>query len=429
MLDIKFIRDNQDKVREAIKNKNGNIENLDNILSLDDTRRKLIIEVEAFRSRRNEIANKLKNGKDDDMIEESKKLKEQLVMKETELAAVEKQWTIVLMAIPNLPLSEVPVGSDETANKVLRQIGKPTKFSFKPKDHLELGEALDIIDVQRATKVSGARFAYLKNEGVLLEFALVQFAMNRLMKKDFHPVLPPALIKKEITQGLGYWQAGGNENYYLVEDFQENQKNGEEGNQLYLIGTAEHSLVPMHMDEVLPLNDLPKKYVGFSPAFRREAGSYGRDTRGILRVHQFEKVEMVALTTPEQDETVRREMLETVESMLQELELPYQVMALATGDISFPAAETIDIETWIPSQEKYRETHSISTTTDFQARRLNIKYQAQDERKYVHILNGTAFAIGRMIIAIMENNQQADGSIVIPKVLVPFTGFDVIKKK
>ncbi len=429
MLDIKYIRENLDKVREAIKNKNGNIENLETILSLDDTRRKLIIDVEAIRSRRNEISEKLKDDKDDALIEESKKLKEMLAMKEAEQNDVEQKWMEHMLQIPNIPLSEVPVGSDETANEVLHKNGKPTKFSFKPKDHVELGQDLDLIDVDRATKVSGTRFAYLKNEAVLLEFALVQYVMNKLLKKGFHPILPPALIKQNITQGLGYWQAGGNDNYYLVHDVQKDQSGKEEVNPLYLVGTGEHSVVPMHKDEVFKDAELPKKYVAFSPSFRREAGSYGRDTKGILRVHQFDKIEMVAFVKPEQDEEVRKELLGVVEEMMQELGLPYQVVALCTGDTSLPSAQTIDVETWIPSQEKYRETHSISTTTSFQARRLNIKYQAKDERKFVHILNGTAFAVGRAIVAILENNQQEDGSIKIPKVLVPYTGFDEIKKK
>ncbi len=426
MLDIKYIRDNKEKLREAIKNKNGNVEPLDKIFSMDDLRRKLIIDVEAMRSRRNEITEKLKKDKDDGLIEESKQLKSQLAVKETELVNLERDWAATLMLIPNPALPNVPVGSDETANEILRKEGKPKKFSFKPKDHVELGEQLDIIDVARATKVSGTRFAYLKNEGVVLEFALIQFALGRLMKKGFHPILPPALIKQNITEGLGYWQSGGNENYYLVED-SEKTESEEVINPLYLVGTGEHSVVPMHKDEVL--TDLPRKYVAFSPSFRREAGSYGRDTKGILRVHQFDKIEMVSFVTPDQDEVVRKEMLGAVESMLSELELPYRVVQLCTGDISFPAAETIDIETWIPSQDKYRETHSISTTTDFQARRLNIKYQTKEGRGYAHILNGTAFAIGRMIVAILENNQQEDGSILIPKVLQPYTGFEVIKKK
>ncbi|OGE80281.1 MAG: serine--tRNA ligase [Candidatus Doudnabacteria bacterium RIFCSPHIGHO2_01_FULL_45_18] len=430
MLDIKYIRENPDKVRKAIKDKNGNVENLDNAIQKDNLRRSLIIDVEAIRSRRNQIAEKLKQDKDDALIEESKQLKERLTKLETELSNIEQDWKAAMIQIPNPALENVPVGNDETENKVLRKEGKPPKFSFKPKDHLELGEALDIIDVGRATKVVGGRFAYLKNQAAVLEFALIQFALSRLMKKGFQPILPPAVVKKSIADGLGYWQAGGNQNYWLLTD----QETFDEGlttkdpDPTYLIGTSEHSVVPMYKDETLPESELPKKYVAFSSCFRREAGSYGRDTRGILRVHQFDKLEMVAFVKPDQDEQVRKELLGVVEDMMKELELPYQVVALCTGDTAFPAAETIDIETWIPSQDKYRETHSISTTTDFQARRLNIKYQSKDERGFAHILNGTAIAMPRMIIAILENNQQEDGSIKIPKVLQEYTGFSEIKK-
>ena len=430
MLDIKYIRENPDKVRKAIKDKNGNVENLDNAIQKDNLRRSLIIDVEAIRSRRNQIAEKLKQDKDDALIEESKQLKERLTKLETELSNIEQDWKAAMIQIPNPALENVPVGNDETENKVLRKEGKPPKFSFKPKDHLELGEALDIFDVGRATKVVGGRFAYLKNQAAVLEFALIQFALSRLMKKGFQPILPPAVVKKSIADGLGYWQAGGNQNYWLLTD----QETFDEGlttkdpDPTYLIGTSEHSVVPMYKDETLPESELPKKYVAFSSCFRREAGSYGRDTRGILRVHQFDKLEMVAFVKPDQDEQVRKELLGVVEDMMKELELPYQVVALCTGDTAFPAAETIDIETWIPSQDKYRETHSISTTTDFQARRLNIKYQSKDERGFAHILNGTAIAMPRMIIAILENNQQEDGSIKIPKVLQEYTGFSEIKK-
>ncbi|OGE23554.1 serine--tRNA ligase, partial [Candidatus Daviesbacteria bacterium RIFCSPHIGHO2_01_FULL_38_8] len=279
-------------------------------------------------------------------------------------------------------------------------------------------------------KVSGSRFYYLKNEGVLLELALLQYALKKLMAEGFSPIFPPALIKQDITQGLGYWAGGNHNNYYLVQDFEEVEKGVENPNPLYLIGTAEHALVPMHKDEVFKEEALPKKYVGFSPSFRREAGTYGKDTRGILRVHQFNKVEMVAFVRVEDDQETRKHLLNLAESFMQDLRLPYQVVQLASGDTSFPAAETIDIETWLPGQDKYRETHSISTTTDFQARRLNIKYKDQSgQMKFVYILNGTAFAIGRTLIAILENYQQEDGSVKVPEVLIPYTGFDVIKPK
>jgi seryl-tRNA synthetase len=261
---------------------------------------------------------------------------------------------------------------------------------------------------------------------VLLELALVSYAMKKLVMDGFTPIIPPVLIKKQITEGLGYWQAENSANYYEVKDFE-----GDQPNELYLVGTGEHSVVPMHSNEILEGAKLPMRYAAFSPCFRREAGAAGRDTHGILRVHQFEKVEMVSMVTPDQDETERKKILTVAETILQDLKLPYQVVQLAAGDLSTPAAETIDLETWMPSQNKYRETHSISTTTDFQARRLKIRYKNKPDEPtaFVHILNGTAVALGRTIIAILENNQKEDGSITIPEVLQPYTGFSEIKKK
>ena len=237
------------------------------------------------------------------------------------------------------------------------------------------------------------------------------------------------LIKKEITNGLGYWHGGGNENYYFVKDYEKIKQGKERELDLYLVGTGEHSVVPMHSGEVLEEKDLPRRYVAFSSCFRREAGSYGKDTRGILRVHQFDKVEMVSITTPEEDEKEHLKLLSYAETLVKELGLSYQVVELASGDMGFPTAKTYDIETWIPSQDKYRETHSISTTTDYQARRLDIKYRTKDGNKYVHVLNGTALAIGRTIIAILENYQQKDGSVVVPKVLQKYCGFEKISPR
>ena len=271
---------------------------------------------------------------------------------------------------------------------------------------------------------------FLKNEGVLLEFALIQFVVEKLTQEGFTPLIPPVLIRREITDGLGYWQAGGNENYYFVRDYELSEDEQVKSLDLYLSGTGEHSTVPMHKDEVFAEKDLPKRYVIFSSCFRREAGTYGKDTRGIFRVHQFDKVEMVSFVKPEDDRKEREKLLFLVEKMMQDLGLPYQLVRLASGDLGFPSAETVDIETWIPSQKKYRETHSISTTTDFQARRLNIKFQEGNEKKFVHILNGTAFAIGRTIIAILENYQEKDGSVIIPKILQKYlpAGRQVIGK-
>lgn len=421
MLDINYIRENKDLVKKASADKGVEVD-IERLLEVDKQRRGLIQKVDELRQQRNQAA------KSQD-IEKGRKVKEELDNLEKELREAEDRFKHEMEYIPNLPLEDVPSGGEDDFREIKKE-GEPTKLDFTPKDHVEIGELLDIIDIPRATKVSGSRFAYLKNEGVLLEFALVQYALENLVKEGFIPVIPPVLIKKELTEGLGYWAAGNNNNYYLVTDFEENNLGGESPNPLYLIGTGEHAVVPMHSGELFEEEGLPLKYAAFSSCFRREAGTYGKDTRGILRVHQFDKVEMVAFVKPEDDENLRKKILELAESLVKGLGLPYRVVKLARGDLSFPSAETVDIETWIPSQNKYRETHSISTTTDFQARRLNIKYKKKDGLiEYVHILNGTAIAIGRILIAILENYQQKDGSVKIPQALQKYTGFSTITPK
>ncbi len=420
MLDIKFIRENPDKVREGAAAKNINVP-LDEILRLDSEYRELSQVLQELYTQRNRAA------KERD-VEGGREIKAEVGSQESKLREVEEKLNALLWDIPNLPLDDVPIG--EASNfELIKKSGLVKVHKFRVRDHLEIGEMLNIIDVERAGKVSGTRFGYLKNEGVLLELALVQFAMDSLMKEGFSPVIPPSLIKFEITQKLGYWNAGNHNNYYLVSDYEDLGGGKEQDNPLYLIGTGEHAIVPLHKDETLLGKELPMKYAAFSPCYRREAGSYGRDTRGILRVHQFDKVEMVEFVKPEDDERERNKMLSIAENLMQALELPYQVVKLASGDLAFPSAETVDIETWFPSQNKYRETHSVSTTTDFQARRLNIKYQDGSEKGFVHILNGTAFAIGRTLIAILENYQQEDGSVVVPEVLRNYINLDKITPK
>ncbi|MBX4191570.1 MAG: serine--tRNA ligase [Candidatus Doudnabacteria bacterium] len=432
MLDIKYIRDNQAKIREAIKNKNSNA-NLDQLLGLEEQRKKLIIQVEAFRSRRNEITEKLQKDKDETLIEESKKLKEQLNMLETEQKEIDSQWKLALEQIPNIPTDDVPVGADETENKVVRKVGSPHKFSFKVKDHMELGEGLDIIDMPRAAKVAGARFGYKKGGAAMLDQALVQFVFRTLTDpvvikkiadsvgvspKPFIPVLPPVMIKPDVYTRTGRLSAeDADEKYKMAKD------------ELYLIGSAEHTLVAMHADEILEEKTLPLRYIGFSTCFRREAGSYGRDTKGMLRVHQFDKLEMESFTTAETSRKEHDFLVAIQEYLMQQLELPYQVVINCTGDMGKPNARQMDVETWLPGQDKYRETHSADYMTDYQARRLNIKYRkASGGTEFAHTNDATAIALSRTPIAIMENNQQEDGSIVVPKVLQPYTGFDVIKK-
>lgn len=433
MLDIQFIRDNPEKVKKDLSRRLfKEVTLIDKTLKLDEERRKLLIEIEGLRAQRNQAA----KTKD---IEKGRKLKKELSEKEPKLKVVEDKLKETLYSIPNIPLEDVPEGPEEN-KKFVRKNGEPKKFDFTPKEHLDLGVKLGIIDIQRASKVSGSRFAYLKGDGVLLELALINFAIEKLTKKGFIAVFPPMLIKKEITEGLGYWQGGGNENYYFVKDYEKTESGKEERElDLYLVGTGEHSVVPLHSGETLDGSELPKKYVAFSGCFRREAGSYGKDTRGILRVHQFDKVEMVEFVKPEDDKKEHEAMLSYSEELMQELGLPYQVVVLASGDMGFPTAKTYDIESWLPGQGKYRETHSISTTTDYQARRLKIKFRESQPGsitllgvgggqrvEYVHILNGTAFAIGRTIIAILENYQQKDGSVVIPKVLQKWVGKEKI---
>jgi seryl-tRNA synthetase len=316
--------------------------------------------------------------------------------------------------LPNIPFEDVPVGKDDSQNVIVRQVGKPGKGG---KDYMQLGEALNLIDIERAGKVAGSRFGYIKKELVILEFALVNLVLDTVKKEGFIPVIPPVMLKNEMARGTGYFEASDEkEAYYLPAD------------DMYLIGTSEQSLVAMHADEILDNKKLPLRYVAFSTCFRREAGSYGKDTKGILRVHQFDKMEMVIYSRPEQSKNEHKLLLAIEEKLMKALGLPYQVIHICTGDMGRPAADKYDIEAWLPSENKYRETHSNSNCTDFQARRLNMRYRDENNKmNFVHTLNGTAFAIGRILIMIMENYQQKDGSIKVPKVLQKYCGFKMIK--
>lgn len=409
MLDIKVIRENPEKIRAAAKEKGVEID-INHLLEIDEKYRELSSVVQILREERNAAA----KTRD---IEKGKEIKQQLDKEEAALNAVEDELNEWLLKIPNPPKDDVKIGKDDTENDVIKTYKEPASFLFTPKDHLELGLKLDILDVEQAAKVSGARFYYLKNEGVLLELALVQFAMESLMKEGFVPIIPPVLIKKETMAGLGYMEKGGDEDMFTLD------KDG-----LVLVGTAEQSLVPLHMDQTIR-KPLPIRYAGYSPAFRREAGSYGKDTRGIIRVHQFDKVEMVTFVEEGKDDEEHDYLLGIEEKFFQALDIPYQVVKMCTGDLGFPAARKYDIEAWIPSQEKFREVTSVSTVTDFQSRRLNIKYEKDGKKSYAYILNGTAFAIGRTIVAILENYQKEDGSVVIPEVLRKYIGKEVISPK
>jgi len=403
MLDIQFIRDNPDKVKQSTENKNYDPKIVDEVLALDKKRRELLQKIEALRAERNQLTRM--------NLVKGKKIKNKLKEFEPALKEIEKKLKELMYQLPNPAAKDVKAGKNEAENEVVRKWGKIRKFEFAVKDHAELGEKLGMIDIGRAAKVSGSRFAYLKGDGVRLEMALVNLALETLTKKGFIPVVPPVLIKTEMMQAMGYLEHGGDEQMYIFD--KDNQ---------VLVGTSEQAIGPLHSGEVFKAEDLPRRYMGWSTCFRREAGTYGKDTRGILRVHQFDKVEMFSFTKPEDSDKEHEFLLKTEEELLQALEIPYQVVKMCSGDLGAPAARKYDLEAWLPGQNQYRELTSTSSCTDFQARRLNIKFKDKDKRQYVHTLNGTGFAIGRTLIAIMENYQTKDGHIEIPKVLQKYIG-------
>lgn len=380
---------------------------LDFLLELDKEWRSLLGEVEFLRAEQNRLAKKKDFSQDE--LERGKAIKQRLKELEKELKEKEEKLDSLLFSLPNLPLETTPLGEDESKNRVIKEVGKKPKFNFSPKDYLTLVED-KWIDIRRAAKVSGTRFGYLKNEAVLLEYALVNWTIKKLRKKGFIPIIPPALISFQAMKGMGYidQEKDFQERYYLPQD------------NLFLIGTAEQAIGPMHMNEIFEEKELPKRYLAFSPCFRREAGSYGKETKGIWRVHYFEKLEMFSFTRAEDSLKEHQFLLGIEEELMQELKIPYRVIEICTGDLAPPAAASYDIEAWLPGQNRYGETHSCSNCTDFQAQRLNIRYRSKDGLKFVHTLNATAFAIGRILVAIIENYQQKDGSVKIPQVLYPY---------
>lgn len=415
MLDIKFIRENAVLVQKAAKSKGVDVD-VKKLLKIDKERTQLINQIEKLRQERNIKSKKIPENKGIP-TRHSKELKNKLKELEEKLTGKESEWQVLMLSIPNPPAKDVKAGEDESKNEVLRKEGKPPKFDFIPKDHLELTEKNEFIDVKRGAKVSGTRFSYLKGPVAMLELALINYAFEVVTKEGFVPVFPPIMISDKSMKAMGYLEHGGDaETYHFEKD------------NLYIIGTSEQAIGPMHGGEIFEESELPKRYVAFSTCLRREAGSYGKDTKGILRQHQFDKVEMFSFVTPEMSDKEHEFFLTLEERITTGLGLSYQVVKMCSGDLGDPAARKYDIETWMPSQNKYRETHSTSTCTDFQTRRLNIKYRKPDGAKeFVHTVNGTAIAIGRMIIVILENYQQKDGSIKIPEALQKYTGFKEIK--
>lgn len=414
MIDINRIRQNPQDIKAAALAKGVTVDT-ETLLKFDEQVQSIGREVQKLREERNAIAKSITGKPTPEQIEKGKKVKEALEVKESAMQEVETKLKQILMSIPNPSKPDVKVGKDDSENEVLKTVGEPKKFSFTPKDHLQLGESLGIIDVKQAATVSGARFNYLKGDGALLEHALRQLAFDTLLAEGFIPVTPPVLVKKEVMEGLGYTAMGEQDNIFELD------KDG-----LYLVGTSEQSVVPLHMNDVLKKEDLPRRYVSYSACFRREAGSYGKDTKGIFRVHQFNKVEMVSFVAEGEDDKEHEYMLSLEEKFFEALDIPYQVLAICTGDLGFNAARKYDLEAWFPSQEKYREVTSTSTCTDFQSRRLNMRYQDGDQRKYLNVLNGTAFSMNRPIAAILENYQQEDGTVIVPEVLREYMGKDKI---
>ncbi len=415
MLDIKLIREKPDFVRENLARRGDPeyLRMLDELIECDRLWRQNLTGLNELRQKRNqitaEIASAKKRGENvAPLIAEAKAVDEEITRMEKLVADLEGKVRNYLMLLPNLLHESVPIGKDENDNVVVKIWGEPPKFSFPPKDHIELGLSLDIMDVERAGKVSGARFFYLKNEGVLLDMALINFALWELVKRGFKPVEPPFLMRRKPYEGV-----------IALSDF-ENDLYKIEGEDLYLIATSEHPMAAMYMNEILKAEDLPIKFVGISTNFRKEAGAHGKDTRGIFRTHQFNKVEQFVFCKPEDSWRIHEELLRNAEELVQKLGLPYRVVNVCTGDIGKVAAKKYDIEAWMPAQNAYREIISCSNCTDYQARRLNIRYREKEgepPKGFVHTLNSTALATGRTIVAILENYQQEDGSVIIPEVL------------
>lgn len=413
MLDINYIRTNAEEVKTACVNKNLDPIVVENLLKIDENRRELIVKTGKIRQKINahaeEIKQQVHGGQkpSPEQVEQGKKFKEELKAVEPELKELEEKFQKLMMQIPNVPAHDVPIGKDESGNVVVRQVGELPKFDFEPKPHQELMETLDMVDTKRAVNIGGFRSYFLKGQAVLLEQALLRYALDLLIKEGFTPMTAPVLVNEEAMWGTGYFP-WGQEDHYVTQDNQ------------FLAGTAEVALTAYRQNEVLTEKDLPYKMVGISPCFRREVGSYGKDTQGIIRVHQFNKVEQVVYTVADEEETRKwhEKMVGYSEALLQGLGLPYQVLLMCSGDMGSGQRKKYDIETWFPSQNKYRETHSASYFNDFQARRLNMKYQAKDGTlKHVYTLNNTVAASPRLLAAVIENYQQADGTIKVPEAL------------
>ncbi|MDP9067760.1 MAG: serine--tRNA ligase [Actinomycetota bacterium] len=416
MIDLRLLRDAPDAVRAAYARRGG-VDGLDHVIELDLRHRDLLRQVEDLRAEQNRASKAIGAAPRDERsaaIAHAKELSDRLKGLEPELEQLDASLAEAAVHLPNFPHDSVPEGLTEEDNVVEREEGEKRDFDFEPKDHVELGEALGIFDSERAVKTSGSRFVYLTGQGVILELALVRFAVDRLLERGFTPVVTPVLVRERAMYGTGFLPADEHE-YYRVER-----------DELYLAGTSEVALAAMHSDEILSEGQLPRRYAGFSSCFRREAGSYGKDTRGLVRVHQFDKVEQFSFAHPDASWDEYAVIRSNQEQILQALEIPYRVLVMCGGDLGSSAAKKVDHEAWLPGARRYMEVTSATNATDYQARRLQIRFKQRGNKGLVHTLNGTACAVGRTIVALLENHQQADGSVRIPEALRPYTGFDSI---
>ena len=421
MLDLRFVRDNVEAVKENIRNRFMKVD-VDRVVALYDKRTALVKQIDALRQRRNENAAamkaKLEPPQREHLIQEGKQLKEEIAAAEATLEAVEKELSAEAARIPNMVHPEAPVGKEDKDNTELRRVGAPTSFAFTPKDHVELGQSLDLIDFDTATKVSGTKFYYLRNEAVFLELALVRYALDILRARGFTPTVTPDIAREEIVEGIGFNPRGAESNIYTIE-----------GTGTCLVGTAEITLGGYFAGEVIEAERLPVRLAGLSHCFRQEAGAAGQFSKGLYRVHQFTKVEMFVYCRPEESETIHAELLAIEEEIFGGLAIPYRVVDTCTGDLGAPAYRKFDIEAWMPGRGErgdWGEVTSTSNCTDYQARRLKVRYKDGGKSAFVHMLNGTAIAVSRALVALLENGQAEDGSIRIPERLVPYTGFDRI---
>jgi seryl-tRNA synthetase len=436
MLDILYIKANRDLIIEVAKNKKVTVD-IDKLLTVYEGRQNFLQQIEQFRADKNTIADEMKQiatlsmEEKTTLIEKGKQIKDSLINLETQYEELNAEYQNLLYQVPNIYSDDTPIGLSEDENVVLRQIGAKPNFDFTPQEHWELGKSLDLIDTEKSAEVSGSRFAYIKGDLVLLQFALIQWVLSVLQNntliesiakqvnlsianKVYTPVLPPVLMKSDVMKRMG-----------RLDPIDDRYQTTEDG--LMLVGSAEHTLGPLHIDEILDYNQLPLRYVGYSTAFRREAGTYGKDMKGILRLHQFDKIEIEVFSDKDTGFAEQELILAIQEYLMQQLELPYQVVLKCSGDMGTPDIRAIDIETWLPGQNQYRETHTSDYMGDFQSRRLQTRYKdSEGQKHFVHMNDATVFAIGRILIAIMENYQQADGSIGIPKILQSYIHKEII---